>query len=138
MPTGLTRDAGWQIGVSKTLPLPPEAVWDFLTCDEGLALWLGPGARLPRDKGAAYETPDGVRGELRSLRPADRVRLTWRPPGWAHDTTLQVAVSPAPGTAGARTVLRFHQEHLADAAERERQRAHWRSVMDAVTDALTG
>jgi hypothetical protein len=33
-------------------------------------------------------------------------------------------------------VLRFHQERMADAAERERRRAHWRRVLDAVADAL--
>ena len=33
-------------------------------------------------------------------------------------------------------MLRFHQERLADAAEREQQRAHWQAVMDAVETAL--
>jgi hypothetical protein len=33
-------------------------------------------------------------------------------------------------------MVRFHQERLADAAEREQQRAHWRAVLDAVVAAL--
>ncbi|HEY9375073.1 SRPBCC domain-containing protein [Streptomyces sp.] len=123
MPTGLTRDAGWEIGVSKTFPLPLAAVWDFVVSPEGVALWLGSGASLPTEKGEPYETADGVAGELRSYRPGDRVRLTYGP------TTLQVAVSAA---GEGRTVLRFHQERMADAAERERQRAHWQGVMGEV------
>ncbi|MCH0541826.1 SRPBCC domain-containing protein [Streptomyces sp. MUM 203J] len=128
MPTGLTRDAGWQIGVSRTLPLPVGAVWAFVAGPEGTALWLGTDRPLPVERGASYETADGVRGEIRSHRPGDRVRLTY------GDTTVQVAVSPAadPG----RAVLRFHQEHLASAEERERRRDHWRAVMDRVEAAL--
>ncbi|MFE2555159.1 SRPBCC domain-containing protein [Streptomyces sp. NPDC059352] len=117
MPVGLTRDAGWEIGVSKTLPLPVATVWEFLVSPEGLALWLGPGAALPAEGDPA----------LRGLRPGDRVRLTY------GDTVLQVTVSPA---SGDRTVLTFHQEHLADAEERERQRAHWKGVMAEIMRVL--
>ncbi|MGW0122911.1 SRPBCC domain-containing protein [Streptomyces sp. NPDC003327] len=115
MPVGLTRDAGWEIGVSKTLPLPVDAVWDFLMSPEGLAVWLG--SALPERGDPA----------LRSLRPRDRVRLTY------GGTVLQVTVSPS---GDGRTVLRFHQEHLTSADERERRRAHWKSVTARVTEAL--
>ncbi|WP_406279678.1 SRPBCC domain-containing protein [Streptomyces sp. NBC_00191] len=127
MPTGLTQDAGWEIGVSRTLPLPVAAVWEFITSPEGVALWLGEGVRLPTGKGESYETGDGIAGEVRSYRPGDRVRLTY------GRSTLQVAVS---ASGEGRAVLRFHQERLGDAEERERQRAHWKAVMGEVTDAL--
>ncbi|MEV3991991.1 SRPBCC domain-containing protein [Streptomyces sp. NPDC049837] len=130
MPTGLTRDAGWEIGVSKTLPLPAGAVWDFITSPEGIALWLGRvKGGLPQEKGAAYETVDGLTGEVRGYRPGDRVRLT------CGGTTVQVTVSASgPGKA----VLRFHQEHLASADEREQRRTHWQGVMTRVVEALRG
>lgn len=38
--------------------------------------------------------------------------------------------------AAGRTMLRFHQERMSGAAERERRRAYWRGVMDAVAAAL--
>ncbi|MDH2391708.1 SRPBCC domain-containing protein [Streptomyces sp. HNM0663] len=128
-PVGLTRDAGWEIGVSRTLSLPPSEVWDFIASPAGVALWLGElrGGALPCEKGESYETRDGYRGEVRGFRPGDRIRLTCGP------TTVQVAVSAAPG---GRSVLRFHQEHLADAAERERRRAHYKRVMAEVVQAL--
>ena len=127
MPTGLTQDAGWQIGVSKTLHHPPSEVWEFITSPQGVALWLGPGAELPTGKGAPYNTADGIVGELRSYHPGDRVRLTY------GRTTVQVAVTAA---ASGNAVLRFHQERLADATDRERRRAHWQSVVTAVAEAL--
>lgn len=128
MPTGLTRDAGWQIGVSRTLPHPPAVVWDFVSSPEGIALWLGPGAVLAPERGTAYRTTEGVTGEVRGYRTADRIRVTH------GTTTVQVALTSA--ADGARTMLRFHQEHLASAEERERRRAHWQRVMDQVATAL--
>jgi uncharacterized protein YndB with AHSA1/START domain len=131
-PTGLTKDAGWQIGVSRTVAHPVDEVWDRLVSAEGLACWLGPGAALPPAVGDRYDTTDGATGELRSHHPQDRLRLTHRPAGRTSDTIVQVAVRTAPGG----TSIRFHQERLADAEERERQRAHWRSVLDELIGLL--
>ena len=58
-PTGLTPDVGWEVGVSRTLPLPAAELWAFLSCAEGLDLWLGRVA-LPTAPGAPYRTADGL------------------------------------------------------------------------------
>ncbi|MGW5051060.1 SRPBCC family protein [Actinokineospora sp. NPDC004072] len=135
MASGQTKDVGWNIGVSKTLPHPLERVWAYLVGAEGVGTWLGPGASLGTAKGDRYTTDTGTVGELRSLRSGDRVRLTWRPADWDHDTTVQVTVQPS---GPDRTVVRFHQEWLAGPEERERQRAHWQAVMAAVERDLAG
>ncbi len=132
MPVGKTKDVGWQIGVSRALPCTVEQAWILLTSEAGMAVWLGVGAVLEPVPGAAYTTADGTTGEVRSFRPCDRIRLTWRPPGWPHESTVQVAVS-----GGSRsTTVRFHQERLANSTERERQRDHWRAVLDQLEDLL--
>ncbi|HEY0448481.1 SRPBCC domain-containing protein [Actinophytocola sp.] len=131
---GRTRDAGWQIGVSKTVDRPVETVWSFITSPAGVAIWLGEGVTVLSEPGAGYETTAGVRGETRSFRELDRLRLTWQPPDWPHDTTLQLTVTSA-GEGRAR--LGVHQERLADAAEREQQRRHWQGVITALVEALT-
>jgi uncharacterized protein YndB with AHSA1/START domain len=130
---GHTRDAGWEIGVSKTVDRPVDEVWDFITSPEGVAIWLGEGVTLSSERGAGYETKAGVHGETRSLRELDRVRLTWQPPGWSHDTTLQLTVRSA---GEGRAILVIHQERLADGAEREQQRRHWQGVMNALVAAI--
>jgi uncharacterized protein YndB with AHSA1/START domain len=131
---GRTRDAGWEIGVSKTIDRPAEVVWTFVTSPAGIAIWLGEGVIVLPERGAGYETTAGVHGETRSLRELDRVRLTWQPPGWTHDTTLQLTVRSA---GAGRAILGVHQERLADAAEREQQRRHWLGVITALVEALT-
>ncbi|WP_245665001.1 SRPBCC family protein [Nocardia sienata] len=127
MPTGLTADAGWQIGVSRTLPQPPDIVWHHLIGAAGTACWLGPGADPTFTPGARYRTDTGVTGEIRGYRPGERIRLTYGP------TTVQVTLTPA---TGHRTRVRFHQERMSSAAEREQQRAHWQRVMDELAAAL--
>ncbi|WP_431040872.1 SRPBCC family protein [Streptomyces sp. P1-3] len=128
MPTGFTKDAGWQIGVSRTLPHPAPVVWDFISSPEGLALWLGPGAVLIPERGAPYRTAAGVAGEVRGYHRGQRIRVT-------HGTTT-VQVTLTPTADGARTIFRFHQEHLASAEEREQQRTHWQHILNQAAAAL--
>jgi hypothetical protein len=100
MPVGKTKDAGWQIGVSRTVPVSLEEAWARI---EDPAAWLGE----PAD-------------DVRSRRPLDRVRVGWR------GTIVQVALTPAK----SGTTVRFHQERLSGPDERERQRAHWAAVIE--------
>lgn len=130
---GRTRDAGWQIGVSKTLDYPATALWEFLTSPEGIAIWLGDGVTALSELGEGYETKDGTHGETRSFHDNGRIRLTWQPRTWKHETTLQLTVTSA-GEGRAR--LGVHQERLADATEREQQRRHWQGVVAALIEAL--
>ncbi len=134
---GQSADAGFQIGVQRTLPIPTGELWRLLMGPAGLALWLGELPELPLEKGATYETPAGVRGEIRSWRKGQRVRLTWWPSDLAAPTTLQVTVS-SPRGASDRAALRFHQEKLLDADHRERMRAHWKAVLAELVELAKG
>lgn len=131
-PTGLAKDSDWQVGVQRTLPLDLEEAWSLLVSDVGTRIWLG--TKTPPDPapGARYKTPDGTVGEIRSFRVCDRVRLTWRPKAWDHDSTIEATLTPSP----AGTTLRFHQERLASQEEREAMRAHWQHVLDALARHL--
>jgi uncharacterized protein YndB with AHSA1/START domain len=128
--TGLTKDAGWEVGVRKTVAAPLPVVWKFLVGD-GLPLWLGEGT-LPTEKGASYQTADGVRGQVRSYTDGLRVRLTWQPEDWPHDTTLQVTVKESAGG----TTIGFHHDQLADRDERRMMLGHWKNVVADLADAL--
>jgi uncharacterized protein YndB with AHSA1/START domain len=132
MPTGLTKDAGWEIGVSRTLHAPIDTVWDLLVSKPGTAIWLGKSVRLPTEPGEPVRAAGTGEGELRSYRRHDRIRLRWRPAGWRHDSVVQVAVRGDE----TKTMLRFHQEHLTSAREREQQRAHWRRVIEELSTRL--
>lgn len=131
-PVGLTRDAGWQIGVSRTLPVPVADVWGFLASPAGFDLWLDPGARPVPQVGAEFKTATG-RGEVRSWHELDRIRIRWiASEDDGPDTTIQVAIA----SAATGTTIRFHEERLSDEAARLRRRAHWQRVAEAICDEL--
>jgi hypothetical protein len=128
--TGLTKDAGWEVGVRQTVPAPLPVVWNFLLGD-GLPLWLGE-TTLPREKGAAYETADGVRGDVRSYAEGSKIRLSWHPGDWPHDTILQLTVKDS----ATGTTIGIHHEKLADRDERRMMLGHWKSVVADLADAV--
>lgn len=125
MSTGLTKDAGWQLGVRRKVPAPLEEVWDFLLGD-GLPLWLG--STVLGKPGDLYATAEGVKGEIRSRTEHVRIRLTWQPNDWNHDSTLQLTVIPA---ANGTTVA-IHQEQLTSAEERAELLEHWHGVVEGL------
>ncbi|GAB3484995.1 SRPBCC domain-containing protein [Nocardiopsis coralliicola] len=130
-PTGRTKDAGFQIGVSRTLAVPPERLWEFVTGSRGLELWLGAAPEGPLVRGEPYRSAGGASGEVRGRREGERLRVTRRIDG-EQATTLQFSISTTP--SGTRLAL--HEERLPDAAARERRRTHWQSVMDSIAAAV--
>ncbi len=124
--TGKTKDAGWELGVRTTVNAPIDEVWGFLL-GEGLPLWLGDIAELPAEKGEAYETKDGVRGTVRSRTDGTRVRISWQPDDWPHDTILQLTVKES----ATGTTIGIHHEQLANRDERKLMLGHWKNVAAA-------
>ncbi len=131
-PVGKTKDAGWQVGARRTYDLPLDRVWEFLTSERGLRLWLGKSPGIELRAGNAYRLPDGTGGEVRVFKPRSHIRLTWRPPGWERHSTVQLRVIPK----GERCVVAFHQEHLPDGAARETRRAYYLKVLEQLEDEL--
>lgn len=126
--TGLTKDAGWELGVRTTVAAPVPAVWEFLL-GEGLPVWLGEIDALPVEKGEAFTTKDGVSGTIRSYHDGYRVRLSWQPDDWPHDTTLQLTVKES----ATGTTIGIHHEKLADREERKMMLGHWKNVAAAIS-----
>lgn len=128
--TAKSKDSGWDVGVRQTVPARVEDVWAFLIGD-GLPVWLGE-ASLPRTKGETYRTADAVVGEVRSFTEGSKVRLTWRPADWPHDTTLQVSVKEV---ASGTTII-IHHERLTDRDERRMMLGHWKNVASHLAAAF--
>ena len=120
-------DAGWDVGVRKTVAAPVPDVWAYLV-GTGLPMWLGEIAELPTKKGVRYRTEDGVRGTIRGYAEKKQIRLTWQPQDWPHDTTLELTLTKA----GDGTTLGIHHEDLADRDERHMMVGHWHRVSDAI------
>jgi uncharacterized protein YndB with AHSA1/START domain len=132
---GQTADTGFQVGVQKRVPLTVAEAWERITSRP--ELWLGDGASVSFEVGERYRVPSaggepGASGEVRVVRPGNRLRMTWRPERWASPATLQITVTEAgPG----KTSIGAHLEKLPDAEAREAMRARWRAALDRIAAA---
>ena len=125
-PVGLSKDAGFQIGARRTLPIALEDAWQLLISKTGVEIWLGSVRELDFTKGEKYALDDGCTGEVRVFSPNSHLRITWQPPDWDRASTIQVRVIPR----GEKTMMAFHQEHLPGSKERTERRAHFMAVLD--------
>jgi uncharacterized protein YndB with AHSA1/START domain len=122
---------GFQVGVQRAIDATPEALWELITSRPGL--WLGEDASVTFEPGTRYTVP-GASGEIRVVKPADRLRLTWRPQGWPRPAALQLTIlTSKTGT----TSLHAQLENLPDAVAKEAMRAHWRQALERVAAALS-
>ncbi len=124
------KKPGWDVGVRTTVPAPVAAVWKFLLAD-GLALWLGD-TTLPTITGETFLTDDGVRGVVRVFTEKSRVRVTWWPSDWPHDTTLTLTIKEAE----SGTTIDIQHDDLADRDERRMMLGHWKNVVDQLAVAI--
>ena len=113
--TGNTRDAGWQVGVRRTLELELSEAWALLTSPPWLQRWSGLADLDPDDPA------------MRSLTPECVVRVR------TAESLVQLRVLPA--TTG--TTVAFHGEHLADEQTRTQRKQHWTRLLDDL-GAATG
>lgn len=133
---GQTADAGFQVGVRRSVAASPAAAWELVTSRPDL--WLGEGASVAFEEGARYEVPPaagvpGASGEVRVVRPGERLRMTWRPEAWTAPATLQLAFTESrPG----RTAITVHLERLPDADAREATRRRFRAALERVAEAV--
>lgn len=134
---GETLDAGYQVGVQRTMKVEQGRLWDLLCSPEGRAMWLGETDGFDAEPGATYETADGTTGEVRTVKAGERLRMTWQPAARADPTTLQLTLA-CPRNDDSKTTLRVHHEKLADGDEREAMREHWRAVLDRIEATATG
>jgi uncharacterized protein YdhG (YjbR/CyaY superfamily)/uncharacterized protein YndB with AHSA1/START domain len=131
---GETADTGFQVGVVRTLPMSAEALWKQVATRP--ETWLGAGTALTLKKGADYAVPrrrsiPGVRGEVRVVKPGQRIRMTWQPDDWKKPATLQLTLVPKPRGVS----LHVHMDKLPDAKAREAMREHWARVVDGLAKA---
>lgn len=114
--TGLTKDAGWQFGLRKTIDLPANQVWDFLFTESGAVLWL-------HDAHTDFST----------WKPYSHIRTKWRIPGWPNPATLQMRVIPHKQKA----TIAFLVENMLSEEQRYEAKDYWNEVMGVLVEELT-
>ncbi|MGH8935230.1 MAG: SRPBCC domain-containing protein [Acidimicrobiia bacterium] len=129
---GEAAGAGFQVGVQRSVAATATQVWDLIISRP--ELWLGKGVSVVFHKGERYEVPPGsdaagVSGEVRVVKPGDRLRMTWQPQGWPAPATLQLTLLES---GSGKTAIHAHLEKLPDADAREAMRQRWREALERI------
>ena len=129
-PVGLTRHAGWELSVRRTVPATPDEVWRRLL-SEWLPAWLEVES-VPQMVGAPLRGRGAVRGHQLLSDVQSRISVSYAPRTLDNKTVFQVTLQEA----GQGTTIALHQERLLGAAERQAQLEHWTTVLEEVAAQL--
>ena len=124
--TGLTKDAGYQVGVRKTIQGSHLDIWNFLLSDRGLSIWLGnvdPEKLILREE---IDLNDGTRVKITRFKLQSHLRMQWSKKSWHTPSRLQLRVI---ASGYHRTTVAFHQEMLINGVQREEMKRHWKKVV---------
>lgn len=128
---GKTKDAGFQFGIRKTIPVSTGKVWDFLFSENGLEIWLGKlksGLEMKKE----YVTENGITGLVRVLKANSHIRMNWKPRNWENMSTVQIRVI---GNQ-EKTTIAIHQEKLLNAEQRVEMKEHWTEIIEKLTTEI--
>ncbi len=94
---------------SADIDADPEAVWQALTTDDGLAGWFGEGSVIGEEPGEALYVVDPVTGRpktglVETVIPEEQLDFTWWPIGEPDDAS-RVSITLAPADAGTRVTV---------------------------------
>ena len=125
-PIGLTKDAGWQIGVRRTFPISQEKAWAYLISPEGTRLWLDDMDIEKIEIKQPFETPNGYFGKITVFKPQSHLRMQWKHPDWNNISVLQIRTI----ANKEKTTISFHQEKLSGAEQRVQMKSFWQRALN--------
>ena len=108
---GLTKDAGWQFGIRKTLPANLETLWNVFFSDRGLSYWS-----------------EGVDQGFSTFNKYSHIRTKWRHKDFTEQANLQIRFIPS--TNQDKTTISFHVDKLKNESQREETRPYWSKVIE--------
>jgi uncharacterized protein YndB with AHSA1/START domain len=121
----------YTVTATKSLPLDVKAVWKQLLSPRGIEIWLRPLSPVRLAPKSSFETKDGYFGEIRTLAPNRKIRMSWQDPSWEKPTVLEVFLVPRPGK---KSILAFSHTGIPDDKTREIIRARWRGAADRIAE----
>ncbi len=113
--------------LTKTVPVSSQKVWRWLKSEQGIEFWLKPLSPLQLKPGEVYEVDGGIFGEVRTVKPGARIRLTWQDGEWEKHTVVQVSVYPR---SEQKTMLVIQHDGLQTAKLKSDLRVYWRKIIN--------
>ncbi|MCC3215529.1 MULTISPECIES: hypothetical protein [Chryseobacterium] len=110
---GLTKDAGWQFGIRKTMPTNVETLWETFFSDRGLGYWA-----------------EGVDQNFSTFKEYSHIRTTWKHKDFEERAHLQVRFIPTKDKD--KTTISIHVDNLKNESQREVTKKYWLVVIESL------
>jgi uncharacterized protein YndB with AHSA1/START domain len=123
---GRNEKGEYSVAGSRTFAIEKKAAWKLLSSKDGIAIWLKPLSDFHLEPGATFESEGGVFGEVRTMKPGDRIRMTWQESDWEKPTTVQIILV---ARKNKKCIIGFQHEKIKDARLKSRLRDHWKNVL---------
>ncbi|OJV14376.1 MAG: hypothetical protein BGO21_16730 [Dyadobacter sp. 50-39] len=130
--------SGYEVGVSRTVPVPAAKAWEIISSEAGLATWLGALTEGRVGIAETFKTEDGITGTITVLEPGSHFRMAWKTEYWRNNSTLQVRVVGSKSKTAGKSVITFHHEQLPRAADRDAMKRHWQEKLSDLAEIITG
>jgi len=118
---------------SKTFPLSAKKAWALVSKDPGLSIWLRPFTAFEWKKGKGFEVDGGIFGEVRTVKPGQRIRLSWQEENWKKPSVLQLQIVPR---EGEKCMIVLQHEGLPNNLARTKLRDHWKAALNELRNAV--
>lgn len=130
--------SGYEVGISRTFPIPVHKAWELIASEEGLSLWLGALADGHMGVSETFKTKDGITCTITVLETGSHFRIAWKPEYWRFNSTLQVRVIGSRSKSAGKSVISFHHEKLPRAADRDAMKRHWQEKLSGLAEIIKG
>lgn len=135
---GRNAKGQFSITVTKTIHVPPKALWTFLVSKEGTEIWLKPLSQpengMVFNIKTEFETEDGYFGEIRTISKGKKIRMSWMDIDWSKKTYFTVYIH---SRDNKKTMLAFTHEGLVDGRLRAPLRQRWEEAINMIHQQLT-
>jgi uncharacterized protein YndB with AHSA1/START domain len=124
---GQNQKGEYSTTATKTFDCDAKKTWKLLLSPEGLKHWLRPQDAFEPKPGVVYETDIGAYGQVRTVVPGKRLRLSWQEPHWRKASFLQLMVFAKPK---GKSMVAISHDSLATAEIKEPLHKRWRQALD--------
>ena len=115
---GLTKDAGWQYGIRRTVDLPLEEAWDYLFSKNGFKIWA-----------------DQVQTDFSTFKKYSHIRTKWKMRDWDDAASLQLRVLSNSRTK--KTTIALHIDQIRNELHRDMAKKYWTGVLTKIIENLS-
>lgn len=129
------------IEIEFNVPLSTGAVWDYLTDNNHIAKWWGPGVTLDPVVGGNFLEPwtdsKGKKhitmGRVTAIEPKKRLQLDWQDPSWVKATRVEFLLSTVHD--GTKIYLQHSGWDMFEGKERQQKvdqhAAGWQKIIES-------